>query len=304
MNIAEINYNLLKVFNALLLEQNVSRAAARIGITQSAVSISLKQLRTIYNDELLVRGQQGRMSLTPLAKSLIQPVRQAVQYSEAAFTAHLPFETAATSRTFHIGMSDYLALVLLPKLMQTITKIAPNIKVVQHAINHLDSMKPFEESTLDVAIGQFVKAPSSLKITSLFTDKGVIAADKSHPAFQKSKLTLKEYEKYPQVFVSLESQPDQNTLIDIIEKQGCRLDVSLMTPHTIIALQALPGTLLIGNVVERLATPFIKMLGLGLRHPPYKVGNYHAQMYWHLRDQNDPGHQWLRELIKDIAKKI
>lgn len=303
MNISELNFNLLKVFNALLAEQNVSRAGEIIGITQSAVSISLKQLREIYKDDLLVRGQQGKMTLTPLAKSLIQPVKQAVQYSEAAFTAHLPFKAAETSRTFHIGMSDYLALVLLPKLMQTITKTAPNIKIVQHAINHLDSIKPFEESALDIAIGQFFKAPMNLKVTSLFSDPGVVAADKSHPAFKKRKLTLKEYEKYPQVFVSLESRPDQNGLINMIEEQGCQLDVSLMTPHTIIALQALPGTKLMANVVERLANPFIKMLGLALREPPYKVPKYHAQMYWHARDQNDLGHQWLRELIKNIAKK-
>jgi DNA-binding transcriptional LysR family regulator len=201
-------------------------------------------------------------------------------------------------------MSDYLALVIMPKLIKTVTQIAPNTRIIQHAINHLDSLKPFEESSLDIAIGQFIDAPQSLKVTSLFSDKGIIAADKKHPIFQKKEVTLKEYAKYPQVFVSLESQPDQNALIKHIEDQGCKLNVALMTPHTIIALQTLPGTLLISNVVEHLANPFVKPLGLSIHETPYKVKKYHAQMYWHPRDQNDSGHQWLRELVKNISKSI
>lgn len=304
MNMSELNFNLIKALYALLTEQNVSKAGHKVGITQSAMSTSLKQLREIYKDDLLVRGQHGKMTLTTLAKSLIQPVRQALLATETAFTAHIPFKEKDSSRTFHVGMSDYLALLLMPKLMKAITKTAPKVKIIQHAINHLDSLKPFEDLSLDIVIGQFSDAPQSLKVTSLFTDKGVIAADKKHPLFHKKAVTLKEYSKYPQVFVSLESERDKNALIQHIENQGCKLDVSLMTPHTIIALQTLPGTLMISNVVENLANPFLKMLGLAILEPPYKVKDYHAQLYWHLRDQNDSGHQWLRELIKSIAKSI
>ncbi len=304
MNISNLNFNLLKALNALLTEQNVSRAGIKLGITQSAMSIALKQLREIYQDDLLVRGQRGQMSMTTFGKSLIPAVRQALQSIETAFITPVSFNQKVTSRIFHIGMSDYLALVLMPKLMQFVTQSAPNIKIVQHAINYLDSTKPFEETTLDIAIGQFSEAPPNLKVTSLFTDNGVIAADKSHPLFKKNKITLKEYARYPQVFVSLENRPDQNGLIGFIETQGCRLNVALMTPHTVIALQALPRTLLISNVVEHLANPFVKMLGLAIHQPPYDVPKYHAQMYWHARDQNDPGHQWLREIIKKISKMV
>jgi len=304
MNISKLNFNLLKALYALLTEQNVSKAGQVVGITQSAMSISLKQLRELYQDELLIRGQHGKMILTTFAKSLLTPVRLALQHTESAFTTHLPFNPKTSCRTFHIGMSDYLALVLLPKLMQIISREAPNIRIVQHAINHLDSLKPFEENFLDIAIGKFAEAPNNLKVTSLFSDKGVIVADKKHPIFKKSKITLNEYAKYPQIFVSLESRPDQNKLISHIEDQGCQLEVALMTPHTMIALQALPNTLLIANVVEHLASPFLKMLKLDVRTPPYQVKNYHAQMYWHARDQNDAGHQWLRELIKEVGKVI
>ena len=71
-----------------------------------------------------------------------------------------------------------------------------------------------------------------------------------------------------------------------------------MTPHTLIALQVLPGTLLMTNTVEMLAKPFIEPLGLAMHETPYKLRHYNAKMYWHTRDHNDQGHQWLRDLIK------
>lgn len=305
MNLSNINLNLIKALDALLTEQNVSKAGARIGITQSAMSIALKQLREIYQDELLIRGQQGRMMLTSLAVSLIPTVKQTIRNIEGTFTSHLPFDPMVSQRAFHIGMFDYIALLLLPRIMQEVAHQAPNVKIVHHSISHLDSLKPFEESGMDVVIGGFDDAPENLKTLSLFMDKAVVVADSKHPAFKSRRLTLKEYAKYPQIFISFTpTQPEQNGLIQVIEKQGCKLSISLMTPHTLIALQALPGTLLMANVVERLATPFLQPLDIAAYTAPYDAPKYHARLYWHPRDQNDSGNCWLRELIKSIAEKI
>lgn len=299
-----LNLNLLKALDALLSEHNVSKAGEKVGITQSAMSITLGQLRSIYKDDLLVRGPQGRMQPTDFAKNLAKPVREAMRQVEAVFVAHAPFEPADSARTFHIGMSDYIAFVLLPKLMQEIAHIAPDIKIVQHAVNHMDSLKHFEEFKLDVVIGDFKSVPKSLKTTQLFTDKSVIVADKKHPAFQGEKLTTKKFSDYPQVFVALESQPEENFIAEMLKKMGYPVKVSLMTPHTLIALQALPGTVLMTNTVEKLAGPFIEQLGLAMHETPYKLRDYQAKLYWHARDQNDQGHQWLRGLIKEISRNL
>lgn len=299
-NMIDINLNLLKALDALLSEQNVSKAGGKVGVTQSAMSITLRQLRTIYRDDLLVRGPQGRMQLTVFAKKLAQPVREAMRQAEAVFVAYAPFETANAVRTFHIGMSDYIAFVLLPKLMRAITLTAPNIKIVQHAVNHMDSLRPFEDLNLDVVIGDFQSVPKSLKTTHLFSDHGVIVADKNHPALRGGKLTIQELLKFPQVFVALESQPEENFIAEMLKKAGHKVQISLMTPHTLIALQTLPGTQLMTNTVEKLAKPFIESLGLAMYETPYKLRKYHAKMYWHSRDHNDQGHRWLRELIKSM----
>lgn len=303
-NMLDINLNLLKALDALFSELNVSRAANRVGITQSGMSITLKQLRKLYNDDLMVRGPQGRMLLTPIARKLVQPVREALRQTKVVFEASKPFEPCTAIRTFHIGMSDYIAFILLPKLMQEITAKSPGIKIVHHALNHLDSLSPFDELNLDMVLGDFKKAPSSLKATQLFTDQGVIVADKKHPAFLNAKLTTKRLLQYPQVFVALESHPEINFIADLLQKEGHSVNISLMTPNTLIALHALPGTLLMTNTVEKLAKPFLEFLGLGMCDTPYKLPKYHAKLYWHARDQNDDGHQWLRTLIKHCAAEL
>ncbi|MBX3710107.1 MAG: LysR family transcriptional regulator, partial [Gammaproteobacteria bacterium] len=191
-NIENINFNLLKALDALLSEQSVSKAGEKTGVTQSAMSITLGQLRNLYQDDLLVRGPQGRMQLTPFAKKLALPVREAMFHAKAVFVASTPFDPATSERTYHVGMSDYIAFVLLPMLMQKMIPLAPHVKIVQHAINHMDNLELFEKLSLDVVIGDFQSVPNSLKMTQLFTDQGVIVADKNHPAFKDEKLTAKK----------------------------------------------------------------------------------------------------------------
>jgi DNA-binding transcriptional LysR family regulator len=303
-NITNTNLNLLKALDTLLTEQNVSKAGERIGITQSGMSITLGQLRKLYNDDLLVRSSHGHMQLTAFAKKLIQPVKEAMFHAEAVFVASAPFDPVTSVRTYHIGMSDYIAFVLLPILMQKVIKLAPHVKIVQHAVNHMDNLELFEKYNLDVVIGDFQTVPGSLKTTQLFTDQGVIVADKHHPAFRDKVLTVKKLLEYPQVFVTLESQPEENFIVEMLKKMGHKVTISLMTPHTLIALQTLPGTQLMTNTVIRLAEPFLQSLGLMMRETPYKLRQYRAKLYWHARDHNDKGHIWLRELIKDISNTI
>lgn len=90
----------------------------------------------------------------------------------------------------------------------------------------------------------------------------------------------------------------------MLKKSGHDVKISLITPHTLIALQALPGTLLMTNTVIKLAKPFIEPLGLKMLPTPYKLRPYNANMYWHARNQSDKGHQWLREIIKEVAKSV
>ncbi len=122
---------------------------------------------------------------------------------------------------------------------------------------------------------------------------------KKPSALKKSAFEIPIY-----LFVALESHPEINFIADLLQKAGHSVKISLMTPNTLIALHALLGTLLMTNTVEKLAKPFLEFLGLGMCDTPYKLPKYHAKLYWHVRDQNDAGHQWLRVLIKHCAAEL
>ena len=283
----------------LLLEKHITRAGEKLGVTQSAMSLSLRQLRQLFHDDLLVRGQHGKMTLTPLAKYLLPYVREAIDATKKAFTAHIPFDSATSNRKYRIGVSSYIALVLLPRLIQILIKEAPQIKIVHHLVLEKEDLDVFEDQGVDIIIGNFPNAPVALKFSSLFSDRGVLVADKHHPFMKKKSITLKDFLKYPQIFTLFENETENKSILAKLEKQSIKLLPRLITHDPLLALQVLPGTMLITNTAVKLAKSFLQPLGLAMKEAPYSAPSYHANMYWHPTKHNDPSHSWLRKLIKE-----
>src|SRR6185369_14601673 len=119
-----VNLNLLRALAALLAESSVTRAAARVGVTQSAMSHSLRQLREIFDDPLLVRGPRG-MALTPRAQELSGPIRRGLAELSRAVAAGEPFDPARAARTFTLLTADFYSVVVLPPLFEILRREAP-----------------------------------------------------------------------------------------------------------------------------------------------------------------------------------
>lgn len=278
----------------------MTRAAELCGVTQSSMSITLKQCREIYQDKLLVRDSHGKMLLTPFAEKLQTHIQQTRLDIDKTLALRASFDPQSSTRTFHLGMSDHLALIVLPSLLNTCSSNAPSIKIIHHAINHLESYQPFTQDGLDIAIGHFKHLPSSLKNTRLFEDKGVIVADKTHPLMQQAVITPEQFCQYPQIFVALESRPDENFIEAMLKKQGYDLQTILITPHTLLPFHMLPGTNFVTNTVEKLAQRYLEPLKLLMRPANYDLPPYEARMVWTEQLHTDPAHIWLRNEIKAI----
>src|SRR5215471_5404009 len=126
VNLARIDLNLLVHLDALLAERSVTRAAARVGIGQSAMSHNLARLRQLFGDELLTRGVEG-MRLTPRAATLIEPVRAMLAQVEALVLRQQAFDPATAVRTFRFGLPDSIEILIMPALLERIRKSAPGI---------------------------------------------------------------------------------------------------------------------------------------------------------------------------------
>lgn len=161
MNISTFDLNLLRVFDALMREQNVSRAAERLSLSQPAVSNALNRLRELLNDPLLVRVGRS-MQPTPRAQALETPIRAALQQLEQSLSAGDVFDPASSRQHFSIAVTDYVELICMPRLLEQLSQQAPGMRI---DIRHLSPSLPAEaldKGELDLVLGRFEDIPRAL----------------------------------------------------------------------------------------------------------------------------------------------
>ena len=304
-DLSDINLNLLKILDALLTESHVTGAGKRLGLSQSATSTALGQLRELLQDPILVRGQGGQMQLTDYAKSLQSRVSRLVQELTRVFNRQ-SFDAAQATRVFHVGMSDYLSFVLLPGLIQKLQAVAPQVKLVIHHVNYFNDGKQLERGELDLVLGSFPNIPQHLASQELYQDQGVFVANRQHPLAKRKSLLLKDITQYPLIMVSYMNDPTDNYLDRLLKSHELNARVSVVVPHALIALQSLHHSQFITHTVKRIAKPLADQLGLCFLKNPSDLKKetqdpYTAKQYWYKTTSDDPGHSWLRGVIKQVA---
>jgi len=303
-DLSKVNLNLLVALDALLTQCHVTRAGEKIGLSQSAMSSSLKKLRSIYQDDLLIRGQGSSMMLTPFAKELRTRVKDLLNQCDTVLAGQQQFEPSSSTHIFTIGMSDYIAALLMPKLIKQVRHVAPNVQIRAHPIAQMNTAKPLSSGELDVAIGQFDAAPMSLMQLPLFTDHAVCVADYRHPAFRSEVLTLEEYTSYPQVALSTFTPhlPNEHAIAKALRDKP-KPKFAVEVAYAAMALSLLPDTDLMTTTLSRSAEPVADVYGLAIRKPPFELPQFQARLYWHRAKDHDPANQWLRSLIVSLLRE-
>lgn len=301
MNIRKVNLNLLIALDALLTMRNVSRAAEKIFITQPALSNALTQLRTLFNDQLLVRTGR-KMVLTPLAVEIAPEVKQVLEQIEKIVSHDKIFNPQTDKREFRVAMSDYAEFVLLPTLAEKLTKIAPNIRLKIIHANMLDNANLFVDNKFDLGIGVVNMQSPFLQVEPLFTEEAICAAHAKHPFIKK--LTLKNYLEAKHLAIAYQDESVLAITDTSLKETGLQRNVVLAVPHMLSAMYVLAKTSLISTVPKRLATSLQQQLKLAVHKPPFKIPNVTISMVWHKRFANDAGHRWLRNIFLETAKGI
>jgi len=301
VNIASVNLNLLLAFEALLEERSVSRAAARIGLSQPAMSNALSRLREVFADRLFVRTKRGMMA-TPRALELAGPVRAGLAQLRAALAERTPFDPAASTRSFRIAMSDYAEFLLLGPLLHNLERDAPAVQVVVRRPERI--FLPPEESlrdgTLDAAIGFFPEESAlepGTRSQELFVEDNVCIARRGHPLLRKP-FTLRQFASAKHVAIFY--RPDTRGFIDdILAGHGLRRRLQAATPHFLVIPYAVSACDLIAVVPAGLASRYRKFLPIEVRKVPLRMPRFHMRLLWHERGTDDPAHQWFRaEILK------
>jgi DNA-binding transcriptional LysR family regulator len=305
MSFRTLDLNLLRVFDAVMIEQNLTRAADRLATTQPAVSNALRRLRDALHDELLVRTAHG-VKPTPRAEEIWPAVRQALSGLESVITPE-NFDLGETSATMRLAMADSTASLLLPPLMRTIKQVAPKLNMRMVPLTTRDPRPMLMQSDIDLAIGSFpgVVAQlaagqgivSSIRHKRLYSGEYVCVMRADHPLAQEE-LTLERYCSADHVLVSFSGQA--HALIDdVLSNMGLRRRIALTVNQYYTAGRVVAQSDLI-SVMPRHIVASIGHHGiLAARNLPLELPGVHVDMLWHERDTRTPAHKWLRETLSE-----
>lgn len=298
--LGNVDLNLLVALDALLIERNVTRAAARLSVGQPAMSASLARLRKHFDDPLLARSGRGYV-LTTVAESLVDPVRAAVVAADAVLGRNRDFDPTAERRTFTIIASDYVSLVLLRPFLADIATAAPGITI---AIQHIgaDNDERLRRGSADLLIfpGELNRELADLPRTELFSDRFVLVADRDNPDL----IGGVDLDRFADLhYLSLTG--GQPALVESqLDAQGVVRRSEVLTESFLAAPLMVLGTRLVAVVQERLAEFIAAGSSLHIMDPPFPLRPLTEVMWWNLRTTDDPAHRWLRQSLLQCASSL
>lgn len=307
MELRHFDLNLLRSLDALLTERNVTRAAERLFVTQQAMSGTLGRLRAHFDDPLLVRV--GRhLEPTPLARSLVLPIREALLKVYSALGTHPHFDPKAEGHIFKIAMTDYASLVLLPKLLRRLAQEAPYVQCHVEELTAL-SFQQIELGELDFCITASNprlygphRAGPDVRSDHLFSDDFVCIMDRNHPS-ACGPLTVETYRCGQHN--SVRFGRDIATLVEQAWlRAGIDINVAAIAPSFSVQIFMLPGTALLATVQRRLAEMLQRPLALHVEECPIAVEPLHEHLFWHRRYDADPKYQYFRDAVMISAQSL
>ena len=200
MHIGRVDLNLYVVFDAIYAEASITRAAAKLNLTQPAVSHALSRLREVYQDPLFVRSG-NRMVPTPLARSIVQSVREALVQLQTTLTAPQTFDPALTHKQIVLSMRDVVESVLLPELMVQLEQLAPLMQVTSVRVQRREMESELASGRLDLAFDVLLPVGPSIRHHALMEDRFVVVSRKRHPLLRGG-LTMEKYLSLRHIIVS------------------------------------------------------------------------------------------------------
>ncbi len=309
MNLDHIDLNLLIYLDVLLRERNVTRSASLLGITQPAMSNSLKRLREAFNDPILVRTSDGMMP-TERAQQMQSSVRQILASIEQVIEPTTEFDTASSDRVFRIMTSDYGESTLMPYVLERLAQEAPG--VVLDILNPSDmSFLEVEQGQVDLVINRFDSMPQSFHQVTLWRDSFSCLFSINNPVAQG--FTLESYLDANHVWVSKTGMgagmgitpKDTNRLGWVDEallRIGGKRHISVFTRHYQSAALLAEQKGLVVTIPTRAALAQKNNPRVVMKQPPFDIPAFEFKMAWSPLLQHNRAHQWLRRLIIDIAQ--
>lgn len=298
--LANMDLNLLRVFQAIAEEQSLTLAGERLHLSQPAVSYALRRLRAIFNDPLFIRTRTG-MQPTPSALELAKPIARALQAVQDALSYAEQFEPSSTTRAFSLSMTDAAEMVFLPPLCEYMREQAPLARIHVEQVPKESIEEALRTGQLDFAIGHLPMLKSSTCHTLLFSET-YVCLTRNRPGLPGHQaLTVDEFMALSHVQVqSAESSHAQ--LDDIFRAHGLARPIALDIPHFSVLPSILARSDLAVTVPSRIARLFNANGQFAVYELPIAIPAVEVTLHWHQDFAGDIGSRWMRQAITDLLQ--
>lgn len=297
----QFDLNLLVAFDLLMQEQNVSRAAERLFVSQSAMSHILQRLRQQLDDPLLVKTPAG-MKPTERAYALIDPARAILREVEQLIRTPEAFDPTTSQRRFVIAATDYMDFLVVPPLIERIARQAPSVDIHIKRTEVPFPAQELETGELDVVLGfeAILKPAGYLKCDKLFEDRMSCLASPAHTPIKDGQLSLDEYVAMKHMLISR-----TGTRVGVIDEwladRGLERRIALIVPHFLPAPFIVAKTDMLLSLPLRIAERFVRLAPLKILAVPIDLPTYDLVMVWHPVREKEAAHRWLREQILAVC---
>lgn len=305
MHLDGMDLNLLVALDALLSEQSVTRAASRLCVTQPAMSVALQKLRVQFSDQLLERVGR-RMEVTPFGQDLAGAVKELLFQIKATLNRQSEFDPQNDSRNFKLVMSSSVAQIFGVPALRTLHALAPRLRFHIDVFVAPDLLRRLQDGEIDLCIQLFEKGiwepvsdPDSLSHELLFTDEYVLIADRANRLVTED-LSFEAFCNINHIETRFGGNLTSN-----VEKALSRMpshpETPLMVSTYALAIEAVLGTTMTAIVPRRIAANSASFDKLVVVKPPFELAPLNHNLIWHKRFENDPGHAWLRNYLKQFS---
>lgn len=293
---SKLDLDWLDVFVQVYKTQSVSRAAQNLGMEQASASIVLNKLRRHFDDALFCRTSVG-MEPTPRAQQIYPDLLEVLTLIGKARGDILEFEPKQSAREFRICMTDISEIVLLPKLMNHLHKVAPNVIIESDKITH-DSRRRLEAGDIDLAIGFTPDLEAGFYQQALFAQDFVCLAATNHPRIRK-KLTQKAF--IAEGHITVTTSATGHSIVDKILAKNCIHRRVILRVNSFLGVARIVAQTEFLVIVPRLlGVTLATQERVQVLEPPLKLPPYKVKQHWHERFNSDVGNIWLRRTLANL----
>ncbi|MBO9647530.1 MAG: LysR family transcriptional regulator [Variovorax sp.] len=294
--------NLLPIFVALLEERSVTRAADRLGMTQSALSNALARLRDMLQDPLFIRERYG-MRPTPKAELLAPALTSALAALDTVVLGQQAFDPSRADQLITIAPNSYVEFVFVPALTARLRELAPGIRLRTLPFGMDLAATGVTSGATAMVLGRITDAPDNLVVQHLADDGLACVVRADHPKVG-TRITKAQYERMKHVNLLPAGGRLRAGLFQALERGGLKRDVAVTVTHFMSIPEIVAATDYCATLPKLICRRLAGDARLKVLPTPVDLGTFPMQMAWHVRYRNDPAHVWLRTLVAEVAASL